>query len=649
MNNLFAVLVGINEYPAPVPKLKGCVQDINQVNTYLEKTFSDKYHPLTLVDEQATKQGIVGSFRSHLSQAIENDVVLFYFSGHGTTEVADPVFWDMQSRKLLQCLVCYDSITDSGYRLLADKELRYLIQKVSEKGAHIVTIFDCCHSGSNTRSYFQKRQYDFPSDHGAPQRPWNEFIFSEDWPYETFKNKDWVNLLPEGPHVQISACLESESAYEREGNGVFTKSFLDLLNRTGREITYYDLYARLKYFIKNEVRQTPQFYVPAGKLELMYDFFLDPDRASVSNKNRHGSTLMANVVYHPEKGWIMDLGHINGIVKQDNPLQMVSIDGGHTYNAFIKQIDAGSSILTFREGEQPDPKKVYQIFIKGFFSAPIKVFLEDAIDLTAFKVAIENKSGQIGKQIYLTHKEYEADYALRLKNKQLIITHPEEEDIPLVPPLIPGKVGDEDKAITYLDHIAQWEYVKNLYNPNTFLFKNMPVRMLLQTWSVPITAVQSPDSSGIFYIKPELINGRPTGSIKLSIVNDWDKPLYVACLYLSMNFQSTGELLTPLVTRLEPGGQVFLMGGRQIPLFFEREVFHFNYKYSTSFFKVIASTHTFDIRNLELAALPGPLDEEQQYRAGRIRQTGQPDPDAKDWITQLYTLKIENLLYKENP
>ena len=67
--NLYALLVGINEYPNPRERLKGCVNDIKAVEEYLEERLaSDSYqlHIHTLFDKEATRNGIIQGFREHL-------------------------------------------------------------------------------------------------------------------------------------------------------------------------------------------------------------------------------------------------------------------------------------------------------------------------------------------------------------------------------------------------------------------------------------------------------------------------------------------------------------------------------------------------------------------------------------------------------
>ncbi|SKB13871.1 hypothetical protein PL11201_530201 [Planktothrix sp. PCC 11201] len=40
--NLYALLVGINDYPKEHERLKGCVNDVNAVENYLNQRLADK-------------------------------------------------------------------------------------------------------------------------------------------------------------------------------------------------------------------------------------------------------------------------------------------------------------------------------------------------------------------------------------------------------------------------------------------------------------------------------------------------------------------------------------------------------------------------------------------------------------------------------
>jgi hypothetical protein len=161
-HSIYALLVGIDDY-APdsviqVNQLQGCVNDITAIEVYLnERSDTEKYNLnlLTLKNKQATRDAVIDGFRNHLCQARNNDVVLFYYSGHGSQELAPEEFRHLEPDRLNETLVCYDSRTEGGWGL-ADKELAQLIAEVSEKKPHICIILDSCHSGSGTRDPLQE-------------------------------------------------------------------------------------------------------------------------------------------------------------------------------------------------------------------------------------------------------------------------------------------------------------------------------------------------------------------------------------------------------------------------------------------------------------------------------------------------------------
>ncbi|MEM9217561.1 MAG: caspase family protein [Cyanobacteria bacterium P01_F01_bin.150] len=89
-----ALLVGINQYSSAQANwqpLRGCVNDVQMQQALLIHRFG--FQPsdiLTLTDQQATRQGILDAFQSHLiDQAKPGDVVVFHYSGHGS-RVIDP-------------------------------------------------------------------------------------------------------------------------------------------------------------------------------------------------------------------------------------------------------------------------------------------------------------------------------------------------------------------------------------------------------------------------------------------------------------------------------------------------------------------------------------------------------------------------------
>lgn len=176
--NIYALLVGIDKYLNPVPPLNGCVNDIIAIKEYLEGRVATDGYELrirTLLNQDATRQAIIDGFLQHLCHAQTNDVVLFYYSGHGSQEQAPQEFWHLEPDRLDETLVCYDSRHAGGWDL-ADKELAKLIAEVAAKDPHITIILDCCHSGSGTRNPLQETGIRrVPTD--KRKRPLDSFIF----------------------------------------------------------------------------------------------------------------------------------------------------------------------------------------------------------------------------------------------------------------------------------------------------------------------------------------------------------------------------------------------------------------------------------------------------------------------------------------
>lgn len=218
-SKLYALLVGIADYASEIrlangkvrfPRLYGCVSDVEKVKQYLEKDngYDVKIQPL--IDKEATKEAIVNAFRTHLSKATESDIVLIYFSGHGTQEYIDKSVFKTETDGKSECIVCYYNEHTKDDFLLADKELRWLINSISSRNPHIITIFDCCHSAGVTRDPAIEES-GFPQvvekrvPFVFPRRDWQSYIFNHISENE-MKNKGEDILLPESAHIHRLFC-----------------------------------------------------------------------------------------------------------------------------------------------------------------------------------------------------------------------------------------------------------------------------------------------------------------------------------------------------------------------------------------------------------------------------------------------------------
>ena len=152
---VYALLVGIDAYPPPVPWLAGCRNDVTDLSAFLEGRLGERLRLVTLLDREATRQAIVDAMRTHLGQAGAGDVALFSYSGHGSEEPVPKAFAALEPTGRIQTLVCVDTGRRDAdgvlIRPIADKELAVLLGEIASKGPHVVALLDCCHSGTGTR------------------------------------------------------------------------------------------------------------------------------------------------------------------------------------------------------------------------------------------------------------------------------------------------------------------------------------------------------------------------------------------------------------------------------------------------------------------------------------------------------------------
>lgn len=100
---IHALLVGINDYKN-IRSLSACEKDVERVEGYFKKYWSDSFELdiLQLTTQNATKKNIIDAFKCHFNQVEADDLVLFYFSGHGGQEKASAAFHSSEANGLLQ-------------------------------------------------------------------------------------------------------------------------------------------------------------------------------------------------------------------------------------------------------------------------------------------------------------------------------------------------------------------------------------------------------------------------------------------------------------------------------------------------------------------------------------------------------------------
>ena len=80
-----AVLIGINRYQIPGSDLRGCVNDVKNLQEALTTYYGFSAQDVTsLTDLQATKKAMQSAIKKLITGGKKGDVLLLHYSGHGS-------------------------------------------------------------------------------------------------------------------------------------------------------------------------------------------------------------------------------------------------------------------------------------------------------------------------------------------------------------------------------------------------------------------------------------------------------------------------------------------------------------------------------------------------------------------------------------
>lgn len=608
---IYALLVGIIDYNQEIlldnnrvyfPKLNGCVNDAKKIKTYLEKNYrEDQLHIKELYDKDATKDAICDGFLHHLAQAGEDDSTLFYFSGHGTQEYADECF-TTETDKKLESLVAYYTPETVNNSLIADKELRHLINQLAKNKSNVTVIIDCCHSGDMTRNA-EIVQANFlapvvkktSGPYAFGQRKWEEFIFHAAFLPEEVKAKGVAALLPEGNHILFSASESNESAYEIGGEGIFTKHLVDILNVTNGGLSNQMLFNRITISMNYAYLQKPRLYTPAANDALKNNSFLNTNGVLADDK--------ATAFYNSKKGWILNRGEIHGLQK-DLELTLYNEDKTQQLPAVVEQLEIDHAILKVNGEANTQANYTTEINRLALKTIRLHTALNDAMpkDVAALMNAI---SGITTCKVELVENSVDADFALQHLVGMFYLTRSSDRYRP-ISSVVAGP--DFEELISQLQHLAKWKFIEQLTkqaNINAaqalaieYSFNDAPYQLLQQNEEqAQIKIEQWNEDGGSFYI-----------NLKVKLTNKSSQDLYVAILYLDINYASDTFLLEPAPYHLNAGDQVELNveGNPVLPVQFYTQARYFNYPAYLERFKIIVSAKPFEVYSLKLEPLPEP-------------------------------------------
>jgi hypothetical protein len=243
-----AVLIGVNRYHIPGADLRGCVNDVKNLQATLTRHYGfAKGDVVTLLDYAASKKAMEAAIRALVRGGRRGDVLLLHFSGHGSN-VPDDNGDEAEGRDEILCPADLD--WKNPFR---DDWLRKTFDGLAA-GVSLTVIADCCHSGTITRAV---QPPDAPIIERYLPSPWDLVAVESgralrgamrgglrQSPRAARKARDVVTV--EVPEVLITGCRDTQTSADAmiggRFNGALTYHLAAALTEAGGSLTYRQLH-----------------------------------------------------------------------------------------------------------------------------------------------------------------------------------------------------------------------------------------------------------------------------------------------------------------------------------------------------------------------------------------------------------------------
>ncbi len=455
-NRVFALLVGVNDYGPDIEALDGCLNDVDLVHEFLDRHVERAGLAVeVLKNADATRANIIGRFRSHLGQARSGDVALFHFSGHGARWASSPAFREACPDGRDEGLVCADSRRPGGYDL-ADKELAVLIADVAANQAHVAVVLDCCHSGTGTRGVDTRRGLKSRlTREVTTERPLESYLEGH---YARVRDAGRPLRVPAARHILLAACERGQLAQEAPGHGLFTSTLIDVLARSGGQVSYADLFVRCRAAVRAQaVDQDPQFEA--------FDRF---DAGAGFLARPLTRTARARYLAYCDLGaWTVECGAVGGMPSEPTAAVALTLypeDDPATAAGTARAVQVGPRTTEIALDFDSAESARYVAEITSLPAAPFPVaFVGD--DVT--RAAVEEALAHAGVPVSLAGGGDGAAYALTARDGRLALTAV-ARDLEIGFVQLPGDVAAAAAALApAITHVVRWERRLGLQNHRT--------------------------------------------------------------------------------------------------------------------------------------------------------------------------------------
>lgn len=221
-----ALLIGIN-YIGTSSQLDGCINDINNIGSYLYNT--RKYNSFIVLTDytrvKPTKANILQAFNALFTNVRVGDELWFHYSGHGSL-LRDT---NRDEESGFDSCICPIDYERSGF--ISDDVIRQMLAQRVPKGVKLYIVLDACHSGTgcDLRYKYDDNSYLTNTPATLPTK-----YIPTDWSLQqtSYEFKKYSKTI--GDVYSISGCQDNQTSadafIEGQATGALTYILLSCLS-----------------------------------------------------------------------------------------------------------------------------------------------------------------------------------------------------------------------------------------------------------------------------------------------------------------------------------------------------------------------------------------------------------------------------------
>jgi len=231
IKNNSALLIGINYFKTNY-ELYGCINDTNSICSLISGYNFQKITILTdNIEKKPTRNNILEEFKNLLINSQSGDVLLLFYSGHGSY-ILDKNNNEKTGKDQL--------IVPCDFNGIIDDDLKSIIQTNLKKDVTLVALFDCCHSGTILDLKYQ----------------YMDSLEKNNYTENANETETTGNV------IMISGCSDeqtsSDSFFNNKNQGAMTWAFLEAF-KSEKNITWRKLLIKMRDLLqKSNFDQIPQ-------------------------------------------------------------------------------------------------------------------------------------------------------------------------------------------------------------------------------------------------------------------------------------------------------------------------------------------------------------------------------------------------------